>query len=35
VIRDHDIAASFARHCGNVREVLFDLYDLYERRRTG
>jgi energy-coupling factor transporter ATP-binding protein EcfA2 len=35
VIRDHDIAASFARHRGNVREVLFDLYDLYERRRTG
>ena len=35
VIRDQDVAASFASHCGNVREVLFDLYDLYERRHTG
>ena len=28
-----DIAASFACHGGNVREVLFDLYDRYEERR--
>lgn len=26
------ISASFARHDGNLREVLFDLYDLYERQ---
>jgi hypothetical protein len=32
VSRD-DVAASFARHHGNVREILFDLYDLYERIR--
>jgi hypothetical protein len=34
-ISDRDVAASFAGHHGNVREVLFDLYDLYERRRGG
>jgi hypothetical protein len=34
-ISDRDVAASFADHQGNVREVLFDLYDLYERRRGG
>jgi hypothetical protein len=27
------IAAPWDRHGGNVREVLFDLYDLYEQRR--
>jgi hypothetical protein len=26
------IGQSFARHGGNLREVLFDLYDLYERQ---
>jgi hypothetical protein len=26
-----DVAASFARHNGNVREIFFDLYDRYER----
>jgi len=28
-----DVAAAFARRGGNLREVLFDLYDLYEARR--
>jgi hypothetical protein len=28
-----DIRSSFARHNGNLREVLFDLYDRYERIR--
>lgn len=27
-------SAAFARHQGNVREVLFDLYDLYEQRKA-
>jgi hypothetical protein len=27
-----DLAEPFARHGGNLREVLFDLYDLYQRR---
>ncbi len=26
-----DVAASFARHGSNVREILFDLYDRHER----
>lgn len=30
-----DVHASFARHEGNLREMLFDLYDLYEVRRLG
>jgi hypothetical protein len=29
-----ELAASFARHHGNVRETLFDLYDLYEQSRS-
>jgi hypothetical protein len=29
-----ELAASFASHHGNVRETLFDLYDLYEKRRS-
>lgn len=28
-----DIRNSFSRHDGNLREALFDLYDLFERRR--
>jgi hypothetical protein len=28
-----DVASSFRRHEGNLREVLFELYDLYESRR--
>ena len=28
-----DVAERFARHGGNLREILFDLYDLYEARR--
>jgi hypothetical protein len=29
-----DVAASYARHGSNVREILFDLYDRHERLRT-
>ncbi len=32
LISDDDIRASFNRHEGNVREVLFEMYDLYETR---
>ncbi|MFV2065638.1 MAG: hypothetical protein ACC645_01560 [Pirellulales bacterium] len=32
-VRPSDVIASFARHDGNVREILFDLYLLHERRR--
>ena len=28
-----ELAGCFARHRGNLRETLFDLYDLYEKRR--
>jgi hypothetical protein len=28
-----DVADSLSRHGSNMREILFDLYDLYERRR--
>ena len=28
-----DVAAAFARQAGNLRETLFELYDLYESRR--
>lgn len=31
-IGDAEIAESFARHQGNLREVLFDLYDRYEQQ---
>ncbi|HPZ84514.1 MAG TPA: hypothetical protein PL064_13830, partial [Thermogutta sp.] len=34
LINRDDVRASFARHQGNLREMLFDLYDLYEVRRT-
>jgi hypothetical protein len=33
VIGPADVATAFARRGGNLREVLFDLYDLYEARR--
>jgi hypothetical protein len=29
-----DVAASYARHEGNLREMLFELYDLFEQRRS-
>jgi hypothetical protein len=29
-----ELAACFIRHDGNVRETLFDLYDLYEQGRS-
>ena len=29
-----ELAEHFARHNGNLRETLFDLYDLYEQRRA-
>jgi hypothetical protein len=29
-----ELAECFARHSGNLREMLFDLYDLYEQRRS-
>jgi hypothetical protein len=32
-ITDDDVARAFDRCQGNVREALFDLYDLYEQRR--
>lgn len=32
-IHDRDVAISFANHAGDVREVLFELHDLYEQRR--
>jgi hypothetical protein len=41
LLRDHptrftpaEIESAFVRHGGNLRECLFDLYDLYEARRT-
>jgi hypothetical protein len=33
VSRD-DVAASLERHAGDLREVLFELYDLYEQQRA-
>ena len=32
-IHDHDVQLSFQKHHGNIREVFFELYDLYEQRR--
>jgi len=32
-VADEDVVQSFARHGDNLREMLFDLYDLYEQRR--
>ncbi len=34
-IRADDVATAFAAHHGNVRETLFALYDLFEKRRRG
>ncbi len=34
-ITPQDVQDRFAARAGNLREVLFDLYDLYESRRTG
>ena len=34
-IAAEDVAERFARHSGDLRETLFDLYDLYEERRGG
>ena len=34
-IAEQDVASRFAAQQGNVREMLFDLYDLYEQRRHG
>jgi hypothetical protein len=28
-----ELAACFSRHGGDLRETLFELYDLYEQRR--
>jgi energy-coupling factor transporter ATP-binding protein EcfA2 len=35
VINDVEVAQSLARHHNDLRETLFDLYDLYESRSTG
>ena len=35
VIADADIRAAFARHAPDLREALFQLYDLFEERRLG
>jgi len=34
-ITPSDVAECLPRHAGNLREMLFQLYDLYERRRRG
>jgi hypothetical protein len=34
-ITQEEISERFVHHQGNLREVLFDLYDLYEQRRCG
>lgn len=34
LITREDVHESFSRHQGNLREMLFDLYDLYEIRRS-
>lgn len=34
-VTPEDVVEQFSRHAGNLRETLFDLYDLYERRRRG
>ncbi|MHB1034960.1 MAG: P-loop NTPase family protein [Pirellulales bacterium] len=33
IVTPEDVARSFADRAGNLREVLFDLYDLFDRRR--
>ena len=32
-VNSRDVAQRFSRHGGNLREMLFDLYDVYEQRR--
>jgi len=32
-VTPNEVAEAFQRHAGNVREILLDLYDLYESRR--
>ena len=34
-VAPEEIAERFAARRGNVREILFDLYDVYERRQSG
>jgi hypothetical protein len=34
IVTSGELGRSFASHQGNLREVLFDLYDLYESRRA-
>lgn len=34
LVSDDEIAVVHARHRGNLRETLFELYDVYERRRS-
>jgi len=34
-VPQEDIQRAFDRHRGNIRETLFDLYDLFEQRRRG
>lgn len=34
-VTGEDVAGPFQRHAGNLREVLFELYDLYQHRRGG
>jgi energy-coupling factor transporter ATP-binding protein EcfA2 len=33
-ISDHDVQLSYQKHGGNIREVFFELHDLYEQRRA-
>ena len=33
VVTPEEVVERFSHHAGNLREMLFDLYDLYERRR--
>jgi hypothetical protein len=35
LITPADLERAFTRHAGNVRETLFELYDLFEARRGG
>jgi hypothetical protein len=34
VVTDHDVELSFRAHLGNIREVFFELHNLYEQRRA-
>lgn len=33
LVSDEDVSRCYQHHAGNLRETLFELYDLYERRR--